>query len=62
MSCRKTVSKTPALSSAVPLGPLGKHGRLDLAMYASTAMPNGKTVLWYPDRKFFLPGKILDVQ
>lgn len=46
----------------IPLGPPGKRGRLDLAMYASTTMLDGKTVLWYPDRKFFLLGKVLDIR
>lgn len=41
----------------VPLGPPEKQGRLDLALYSSLTMRNGKPVLWYPDRKFFLLGK-----
>ena len=43
----------------VPLGPPGKRGRLDLAMYSSLTILDGKPVLWYPDRKFFLLGKYL---
>lgn len=43
----------------LPLGPPGKKGRLDLALYSSITRRQGKTVLWYPDRKFFLLGKIL---
>ena len=43
----------------VPLGPAGKRGRLDLAMYASLTLVDGRPVLWYPDRKFFLLGKYL---
>jgi hypothetical protein len=46
----------------IPLGPPGRHGRLDLAMYASTTMLDGRTVLWYPDRKFFLLGKVLEIR
>jgi hypothetical protein len=41
------------------LGPPGKRGRLDLAMYSSLTVRNGSAVLWYPDRKFFLLGKII---
>ena len=43
----------------VPLGPPGKRGRLDLAMYSSLTLIGGRPVLWYPDRKFFLLGKRL---
>lgn len=43
----------------LPLGPPGQRGRLDLAMYATMLRINGKNVLWYPDRKFFLLGKIV---
>lgn len=39
------------------VGPPGKRGRLDLALYSSSTVVGGKTVLWYPDRKFFLLGK-----
>lgn len=41
------------------VGPPGKLGRLDLALYSSSTIVDGKTVLWYPDRKFFLLGKII---
>ena len=34
-----------------------KGGRKDLAMYASITRRNGRNVLWYPERKFFLLGK-----
>jgi hypothetical protein len=34
-------------------------GRADLAMYASFTIRNGRQVLWYPERKFFLLGKII---
>ena len=43
--------------TGVPLGPRG--GRCDLAMYASFTRRRGRRVLWYPDRKFFLLGKII---
>ena len=42
-------------NDGVPLGH-GK-GRADLAMYASVTQRKGQTVLWYPERKFFLLGK-----
>lgn len=39
---------------------LGLSRRHDLAMYASfTPKLDGQNVLWYPDRKFFLLGKIV---
>jgi hypothetical protein len=39
---------------------LGAHGgRRDLAMYASFTRRDGRRVLWYPDRKFFLLGRII---
>ncbi len=34
--------------------------RSDLALYASFTRTNGEFVLWYPDRKHFLVGKIID--
>jgi hypothetical protein len=40
--------------------PIGKLGRTDIAMYASITRRNGQTVLWYPDRKFFLLGRRID--
>lgn len=43
----------------VPLGPPGTHGRLDLALYASMTVRDQKAVLWYPERKFFLLGKVI---
>lgn len=43
-------------NDGVPLGPLG---RLDLAVYTSFTEHAGRRVLWYPDRKFFLLGKII---
>ena len=48
-------------NDGIPLGPPGKRGRLDLAMYASLTEIGGRPVLWYPDRKFFLLGKYLPV-
>jgi len=35
------------------------EGRADLAMYASFTIRNGRRVLWYPERKFFMLGKII---
>lgn len=43
-----------------PLGPPGKRGRLDLALYSSFTVRHDRAVLWYPDRKFFLLGKIIE--
>lgn len=43
----------------VALGPPGRRGRLDLALYASFTRRRGQAVLWYPDRKFFLLGRII---
>lgn len=40
------------------LGPKKRH---DLAMYASFTQKNGQNVLWYPDRKFFLLGKKIEL-
>jgi hypothetical protein len=45
--------------TGVALGPPGQRGRLDLALYSSFTVHNGKAVLWYPDRKFFLLGKVI---
>lgn len=33
--------------------------RADLALYSSLTVEDGEPVLWYPDRKFFLLGKII---
>lgn len=38
-----------------------KNGRADLAMYSSLTTINGESVLWYPDRKFFLLGKKINI-
>jgi len=43
----------------ISLGKPGTAGRLDLALYASLTVRNGLAVLWYPDRKFFLLGRII---
>jgi hypothetical protein len=43
----------------VSLGKPGTNGRLDLALYASFTCRDGVPVLWYPERKFFLLGRIL---
>lgn len=34
-------------------------GRADLAMYASVTYRGGEPVLWYPERKYFLLGKVI---
>lgn len=41
------------------LGKPGTAGRTDLALYASSTVRKGKAVLWYPDRKFFLLGRVI---
>ncbi len=46
-------------NDGILLGAPGKHGRIDLALYSSVIVRKGKTILWYPDRKFFLLGKII---
>ncbi len=43
----------------VALGKPGTPGRLDLALYSSFTVRNGQAVLWYPERKFFLLGRII---
>jgi hypothetical protein len=43
----------------VRLGKPGTRGRLDLALYSSFTVRNGTPVLWYPDRKFFLLGRVI---
>ena len=37
----------------------GTKGRLDLALYSSFTVRQGKAVLWYPERKFFLLGRVI---
>lgn len=44
-----------------PLGEPGGRGRVDLAMYSSFTVRHGVHVFWYPDRKFFLLGKKIDL-
>jgi hypothetical protein len=36
----------------------GSQGRLDPARYSSFTVRQGRPVLWYPDRKFFLLGRV----
>ena len=43
----------------VSLGKPGTSGRFDLSLYASFTCRKGQPVLWYPDRKFFLLGRII---
>ena len=43
----------------VSLGKPGTNGRLDLALYSSFTVRDGVPVLWYPERKFFLLGRII---
>ena len=43
----------------VSLGKPGTNGRFDLSLYASLTCRNGTPVLWYPERKFFLLGRII---
>jgi hypothetical protein len=43
----------------VALGKPGTRGRLDLALYASFTVRAGRAVLWYPERKFFLLGRVI---
>ncbi len=43
--------------------PAGHSSKLvDIALYGSLLKINGKWVLWYPDRKHFLLGKVLDME
>jgi hypothetical protein len=44
----------------VALGKPGTPGRSDLALYSSFTVRRGKAVLWYPDRKFFLLGRVIE--
>jgi hypothetical protein len=41
------------------LGKPGTKGRQDLALYSSFTVHDGKAVLWYPERKFFLLGRVI---
>jgi hypothetical protein len=43
----------------VSLGKPGTAGRQDLALYASSTVRDGVPVLWYPERKFFLLGRVI---
>ena len=40
---------------------IGPGGRADLAMYASTTATDKGLILWYPERKFFLLGKKIEL-
>ena len=44
----------------ISLGKPGTTGRLDLALYSSFTVRGSQPVLWYPDRKFFLLGRVID--
>lgn len=44
------------------LGRVGTQGRIDMSLYSSFTVRNNIPVLWYPDRKFFLLGKIIESQ
>lgn len=44
----------------VALGKPGTPGRIDMALYGSFTVRDRKAVFWYPDRKFFLLGRIID--
>ncbi len=41
---------------------LGPGKRADLAMYASTTPIEDGLILWYPERKFFLLGKKIELE
>ncbi len=54
---------TPELffdDNGIPMG--YKFKRADLALYCSMTHIDGKSILWYPDRKHFLCGKIIPRQ
>jgi hypothetical protein len=42
------------------LGAPGAKGRNDMAMYSSFTVRDGRRMLWYPDRKFFLLGRLIN--
>jgi len=44
----------------ISLGKPGTTWRLDLALYSSFTVRRSQPVLWYPDRKFFLLGCVID--
>ena len=48
--------------NGVSLGRPGTAGRLDLALYSSFTVRKGKSVLWYPERKFFLLGRMIGAE
>ena len=39
--------------------PIGPKGTAEIATYTSLTESQGRRVLWYPDRKYYLLGKIL---
>jgi len=39
--------------------PIGPKGTAEIATYTSLTEWRGKRVLWYPDRKYYLLGKVL---
>jgi len=45
--------------TGVSLGAPQRRGRIDLALYSSFTVRDGRAVLWYPDRKFFLLGRVI---
>jgi hypothetical protein len=52
----KRAGAGPIASWAYPL--VSKSGRI-YVLYASFTVRHGKAVLWYPDRKFFLLGRVI---
>jgi len=48
--------------TGVSLGVPGRRGRTDLALYASFTVRDNRAVLWYPDRKFFLLGRVIETE
>jgi hypothetical protein len=39
--------------------PVGPKGTAEIATYTSMTVFHGQRVLWYPDRKFYLLGKVI---
>lgn len=46
--------------TGVSLGAPRQRGRVDLALYSSFTVRKHRPVLWYPDRKFFLLGRVIE--
>lgn len=40
--------------------PIGPKGTAEIATYTSMTVFRGRRVLWYPDRKYYLLGKVID--